>query len=138
MQFLRFYSLILLVLTSANAAGAQQHSPLELARDGKTNYQIVIGKDAHYGEQLAAKELALFLNQITGAEYPISQDDKPEQNFEIVLGNTTRKKLQAIPEELITGKDSRFSRRARNSTSWAISPVARCTVSMIFLIWNSV
>ena len=102
MQFLRFYSLILLVLTSANAAGAQQHSPLELARDGKTNYQIVIGKDAHYGEQLAAKELALFLNQITGAEYPISQDDKPEQNFEIVLGNTTRKKLQAIPEELKT------------------------------------
>ena len=55
--------------SSANAA-----VPVALAESGRTRYVIVIDKDAHYGEDLAAKELAHFLWGMTGAEFPVERD----------------------------------------------------------------
>jgi hypothetical protein len=77
-------------------------APLVLAENGQTRYRIVIARDADYGEDLAAKELAHFLNQITGAEFPIRADDAPPTEFEIVLGHTNRKSIDQIPAHLRT------------------------------------
>jgi hypothetical protein len=48
---------------------AQQ--PLELAAEGRTNHVILIRADATPPERHAAKELAAFLQQISGATFPI-------------------------------------------------------------------
>ena len=115
MRLSKKFSLLifLLAITGANLVPAlcraEHSSPLVLAEDGKTNYQIVIGADAHYGEELAAQELALFLGQITGAQFPISPDSAPAKDLEIVLGETTRKRRQDIPSELITDNWEGFS-----------------------------
>jgi hypothetical protein len=39
---------------------------------------------------------------MTGAAFPVKRDDAPATDFEIVLGNTNRKRLQDIPEDLRT------------------------------------
>ena len=85
------------VTSSANAAG-----PMALAESGRTRYVIVIGKGADYGEDLAAKELAHFLWGMTGAEFPVERDSEPVSDLEIVLGNTNRKSLDQVPNELKT------------------------------------
>ena len=132
MPKLRILLLILLAMTGPNAGGAQQQAPLELARDGKTNYQIVIGKDAHYGEELAAKELALFFNQITGAEFPISRDNEPVQDFEIVLGDTTRKSRQDVPEELRTDNWEGFAIFREGAKVYIMGNIPRSTLYGVY------
>jgi len=42
-----------------------------LAAGGKTNYSIVVDPGAIAAEQHAAQELAVFLQQVTGAEFPV-------------------------------------------------------------------
>jgi len=132
MPRLRILLLILLAMSGANAGGAEQQAPLELARDGKTNYQIVIGKDAHYGEELAAKELALFLKQITGAEFRISRDNEPEQDFEIVLGDTTRKSQQNVPEELKTNNWEGFAIFREGAKLYIMGNIPRGTLYGVY------
>ena len=52
----------------------------------ETNYQIVIGKNALESEQWAASELKKYLEEISGAEFNIINDDsKPTEN-EIIIG----------------------------------------------------
>lgn len=80
------------------AAGAE--SPLVLAKDGKTDYSIVIAGEAATPVVKAAEELSTFLEQMTGAEYAIRRDDSPDSQFEIVLGETNRKSLRDLPVEL--------------------------------------
>lgn len=48
--------------------------PMVLAESSRTRYVIVIGKDADYGEDLAAKELAHFLWGMTGGAYTQTKD----------------------------------------------------------------
>lgn len=52
---------VLLAVLGATSCGVRSVEPLVLAQNGKTNYEIVIGKEADYGESQAAQELALFL-----------------------------------------------------------------------------
>jgi len=85
---------------SAHAATANGSAPLVLADSGRATYQIVVGSNADYGEDLAAKELAHFLFAMTRAEFPIVPDSEPATDFEIVIGNTNRKALNQIPAHL--------------------------------------
>ena len=128
--------LIFLTITGANSVatlfGVEHHSPLVLAQDGKTNYQIVISEDAHYGEQLAAKELAMFLGQITGAEFPITPDHKPERSFEIVLGDTTRKSQQDIPAQLITDNWEGFAIIREGAKVYVMGNIPRGTLYGVY------
>jgi len=64
------------------AAGTQN-----LARQGKTNYVIVVADDASPSTKHAAEELAAFLKEISGAEFPIRSDKEPIQPNEIILGD---------------------------------------------------
>jgi len=67
---------------SALAAGA----PLVLAQAGKSDYRIVISKDASPSERHAADELQMFLKQMGGAELPIVTDEQPMGPKEIMVG----------------------------------------------------
>ena len=49
-------------------AGAQ----LKLAQDGATEYTVVQSTEATEPEKFAAKELAMFLKRVTGAEFPMA------------------------------------------------------------------
>lgn len=59
---------ILLVTATAMATVAE---PLTLARDGVTDYAIVTAADASPVDRYAASELALYLGQMTGADFAV-------------------------------------------------------------------
>jgi hypothetical protein len=65
---LRIPTLILLLLLLAAAC---QAANLNLAAGGKTAYTIVVDPDAIPAEKHAAAELAAFLKQVTGVEFPL-------------------------------------------------------------------
>jgi len=79
-------SVALLVLLVPAAAGAQQAgastNTLAIAQDGHSQYQIVLASNASEVDRYAARELAGYLGQITGATLPLVaatdyDDDKP-------------------------------------------------------------
>ncbi|MBR2723080.1 MAG: DUF4838 domain-containing protein [Lentisphaeria bacterium] len=74
---MRLFTLILFALVCCSLCGA----PLKLAENGKTNYSIVLQKNASNTDKLAAKELAFFLKKITGADFAISSDKKSPAIF---------------------------------------------------------
>jgi hypothetical protein len=58
-------------LLAAPGKALQAQSALTLAREGATRYSIVAADDASPVDRYAARELALYLRQITGAEFPV-------------------------------------------------------------------
>ncbi len=75
--------LMLSFVTVANAGNA-----IQLATNGKTNYQIVVADEASTEIRAAAWELAEFLGQITGAEFPIVAASQAEPGQQIILGQS--------------------------------------------------
>ncbi len=68
----RFSLLLLgLLLLNVNANSADW-----LFRDGKTDYQIVVSAEASASEQTAARELQQYIQQVSGAQLPITSDLK--------------------------------------------------------------
>ena len=65
----RHWALLSLLLLGL-AARAQGQEALELARDGRTEYSILVSPSATKPERLAAAELASFLERATGARFP--------------------------------------------------------------------
>ena len=84
----------------AVTCGTAAADPLVLADNGRTRYRIVIAQDAPEGVKYAAAELARFLREMTGAEFETIDDSTPAADFEIVLGETNRKRLADIPNDL--------------------------------------
>lgn len=62
-------SLVILVVSSLVSLAAA--APLQLAAGGKTRYSIVVDPEAIASEKHAAAELAVFLKQVTGADFPV-------------------------------------------------------------------
>ncbi|MBQ2682718.1 MAG: hypothetical protein IJG02_02470, partial [Thermoguttaceae bacterium] len=60
-----FLGLLLLIAAECHA------DKIRLADDGATDYIITLPEEASAVQQTAASELARFLNQITGAEFPV-------------------------------------------------------------------
>ncbi len=65
-------------------------APVTLAVDGATEYVIVIPESPTNLERRAAEELALWLGEITGAQFPVVPDTEPTQERELSVGRTTR------------------------------------------------
>lgn len=65
-----YLTFILALVFPAVAANAQ----LELTRDGATDYQIVPSAEATEPEKFAVAELAIFLERVTGAEFPVAAE----------------------------------------------------------------
>jgi hypothetical protein len=63
--------LCLIVLLAISFPSMASAAPLRLTAGGKTRYAIVVDPDATAAEKHAADELAAFLKQVTGAEFPV-------------------------------------------------------------------
>ncbi len=69
-----------------------------LADDKKTDYKIVIRAAASESEKTAAEELAKYLRLICEAEFPITTDDAPAEDKEIVIGFCDRPGCEVQPD----------------------------------------
>lgn len=72
--------------------------PIELARDGRTDYVIVVyGDDVTIAaERTAATELKTYLEKVTGAEFPmVGLNDAPTDAPQIVMMPPTAARLEA-------------------------------------------
>ncbi len=70
--------------------------PLTLAHDGATDYAIVTPADATAVDRYAARELAFYLRQITGADFPILSEPQTERESPTIfvgLGTEARARL---------------------------------------------
>lgn len=52
---------------------------ITLAEEGRSDYTIVVSKNASLSEKHAAQELSNFLSQISGAQFPIVKEGKWSQ-----------------------------------------------------------
>jgi len=75
-------------------------APLTLAENGRSRYRIVSALDGGDATRFAVKELATFLEQVTGATFDIAWDDTPPSPAEIVVGPTNRMSLDDLPADL--------------------------------------
>lgn len=73
-----------ILLLFAFALGASGAS-LTLAKNGRSDYTIVIGVDASPSERHAARELQNFLEQISGARLPIGVEPRPKM---VLIGDS--------------------------------------------------
>jgi len=73
------------------------HTELLLARNGKSNYQIVISRTVSDIEKHAAEELQTFLEEISQVKLPIVTDDSPMTEHEIILGDNRHLHTLNIP-----------------------------------------
>lgn len=69
-----------------------------LIEDGKSDYQIFVSSNASIPEQLAAKELQLYLEKITGVKLPVTHQ-KPENEKAIFVG------FNEAPESILKDLD---------------------------------
>ena len=59
--------------------------------EGKSNYRIIIGKDASEAEKTAASELRKYLKEMTGCTIPVAVDENTKAaESEILIGKTNR------------------------------------------------
>jgi hypothetical protein len=87
-------------LVACNSADTSPAAPDEitLARNGVSDYRIVISSSAPELEKHAAEELQVFLREISGARLPIITDDQPQTKYEIILGGNRHRPKFSTPE----------------------------------------
>jgi hypothetical protein len=73
-----------------------QSDVLLIADEGITEYRIVISESASPSEMRGAEELQAFLEQMSGARLPISTDEDPMGEKEIVLGDNAHLRMLGI------------------------------------------
>ena len=74
---------IVLVCSTANA--------IEMARDGKTDYRIVISAGADVSTKAVAEDMSELLKQISGATFAIVTDDTKASAREIIIGHDNKR-----------------------------------------------
>ena len=79
----------LLYLGATTAMGGPADA-LVLAKDGKTDYHVVIDCSCSLEVKAAADELILLLKLITDADFPLVGSEVTKTDKEIVLGNNWR------------------------------------------------
>ena len=81
-----------------------------LFEKGKTDYVIVVGKEASESERWAAKELQYWLKQVSGADFPIKTDEGKLQAQKIIVGyNRHAQKLLSPKVESPKENDESFT-----------------------------
>jgi len=72
--------------TQKIASNSGERINYPLFENEKTDYRIIVGKDAAESEQWAATELKKYLMEISGADFTIANDDSEPTGKEIVIG----------------------------------------------------
>lgn len=92
--------MVVLTLSGADVAG------LPLAKDGQTSYQIVKPANPSAVDEYAANELAVYLEQITGAQFPVvATGGMTEGKPSILIGLSAPALRHLGPDPLATLKD---------------------------------
>ena len=123
---------LLLFGTATIPACAGLKHPLILSNQGQTQYRIVVAKNAPQGEQQAARELAKYLNQMTGAYFPITSDDADASEFELVIGDTRRKSMDDIPEHLRSDNWEGFTLLRDGTKLYIMGNIPRATLYGVY------
>lgn len=118
---------------------------ITLANKGKTTYSIVIAQKPAKQIKYAADELALFLKQMTGAEFKIISDAVPKGKYELVLGETNRSK--ALPDNLkvsnhegyalvVDGNSVQIRGKVPRGTLYGVYDFLDAKLGIRFLAWD--
>ncbi|MBN2511957.1 MAG: hypothetical protein JXB18_03360, partial [Sedimentisphaerales bacterium] len=75
------------ILCDGVMAAQGESKEIKLVEAGKSDYTIVLSKDASASEKHAAAELQKFLREISGAELPIAAEGQARPEQMIVLGD---------------------------------------------------
>lgn len=75
-------------LSVSTSAEGEYGDMLCLFQDGKSEYRIVIPRDANSVEKEAASELQKYLKEISGARLPVKIERRRSREYEILVGNT--------------------------------------------------
>jgi len=113
-------------------ARGRDADPLVLAENGTTRYAIIIAAEPVDADEHAAKELALFLNEMTGAEFPIRRADAPASAYEIVIGTTARKSRADLPENLKDDNWENFTLLREDAKLYILGNIPRATLYGVY------
>jgi hypothetical protein len=100
-----------------SVAAEESLAPLSLATEGNTKYRIFVAGKATPAEQYAASELKTFLEEITGATFPIVHRAKSHTHPVIVVGNNelVERVIGPLAMESMSSYDSfRIATRGRS------------------------
>ena len=104
----------------------------QLTSGGHSDYRIVIPSNADDLDNLAAQELADFLQQMTGVKLPVTKDNVPATAHEIVLGATNRLALNAIPAKLQPQTRDGFVLYPQNKKLFIMGKIKRGTLYGVY------
>ena len=85
---MKIKKLFSIALGASAIVSSVQAKELTLAKDGKTDYKIVIAAKPAKQVKYAAEEMSKFLKEMTGADFKIVSDKEAKGKYEIVLGET--------------------------------------------------
>lgn len=87
----------LAVILSCLLASYASAEGLVLVDNGQSSYRIVVAKDASASTKHGARELQMFLAEMTGVKLPIVSDRQPQAVKEIILGDNAHLKTLKTP-----------------------------------------
>ncbi len=94
--------LLLGVLPACSPQGDAQKKPVALSNNGTTAYTIVLSDDAKPYEQTAADQLGLYLEKITGADFPVVKESIAPKGAPIISVGRTKRFATAFPDLDVT------------------------------------
>ncbi len=83
---------LLILLISIYSVISIFSQQLTLVENGKSNYSIIISKNAGKHERTAAAILQDYVEKLTNCRLPVADDTKRKSDHEILIGNTSRYK----------------------------------------------
>jgi len=83
-------------------------SKIAIVKNGKSDYTIVVAKEAIPSERYAAEELQLYLERISGAKLPIVSDEDKVKEHEIILGDSVHLRKLNLGIDFSELKDEGF------------------------------
>jgi Domain of unknown function (DUF4838)/Carbohydrate family 9 binding domain-like len=87
---------IALVLTGAFCVAFAARAELKIVENGKSDYQVVIGKDSKPITRAAAKDLILYIKKSTGVKLPLTHSGQTSGKASIVVGDCAASRKAGI------------------------------------------
>lgn len=101
---------------------------LELVKNRKSEYRIIIGSSASRWDSLGAKTLQDYIHQISGTEISITTDSSPDHKYEICVGKNNRS-LKLSSSKI---KEDGFVIRTEGSKLYLIGGERKGTLNAVY------